>query len=178
VPLNAGMANNPKSKTRAEKWPVLALVTLLPALGLCAWQFGDRNNLNSMPFEQVEALVPDLSKAQTLAKQGNIELLAGQAVQGQTVNLRGEITDANCFLSAHTHAYDHAFCAKLCVAAGSPLVFVPDQGDQIYIVITPGNAVRVTNSILDQIGVPGITGHGKRINVNGVRAFAIESVGR
>ena len=69
-----------------------------------------------MSFAQVQALVSDLGKAQRLAKQGNIELLGGQVVPGQAVYASGEFTDANCSLGYRTHAHDHAFGAKLCVA--------------------------------------------------------------
>src|ERR1035438_624756 len=105
---------------------VAALLGCFATLALCPMQFGDRSGLNNMSFAQVQALVSDLGKAQLLAKQGNIEFLGGQVVPGQEVRLRGEFTDANCYLGYRTHAYDHAFCAKLCVAAGSSLVFVSD----------------------------------------------------
>src|ERR1700688_3261635 len=107
-----------------SKKSVTALCGAIFALGLCAFQFGDRNELNKMPYAEVETLVSDLAKAKTLAKQGNIDLLVGQVEPGDTVRVRGEITDANCYLGSHVHAYDHAFCAKLCAAAGSPLVFI------------------------------------------------------
>src|SRR3979411_516090 len=112
---------------------MIKLLSAIATLGLCAFQFGDRNGLNSMPFERVQPLVSDLAKARRLAKQGNIDLLVGQTVPGKAANLRGEITDANCYLGSHTHGYDHAFCAKMCAAAGSPLVFVSDQGGEIYL---------------------------------------------
>ena len=80
------------------------VLSLVAALGLCAFQFGDRYGLNKMPFAQVQPLVSDLAKARRMAKQGNVDLLAGQTVRGQTVNLRGEVTDANCYLGNHTHA--------------------------------------------------------------------------
>ena len=95
-----------------------------------------------MSFAQVRALVSDLEKARRLAKQGNIEFLCGQDVSGQAVRLRGEFTDANCYLGYRTHAYDHAFCAKLCVAAGSSLVFVSDHQSKVYVVLTGKNGVR------------------------------------
>lgn len=103
---------------------MIALLSAIAALELCAFQFGDRNGLNSMPFAQVQPMVSDLARAQRLAKQGNIELDTGRPVRGEPVTLRGELADANCYLGNHTHGYDHAFCSKLCVAAGSPLVFV------------------------------------------------------
>jgi hypothetical protein len=132
--------------------------------------------LNGLPFAQVQPMVSDLAKAKRLAQQGNIELLAGQTVPGNDVRLRGEITDANCYLGSHTHAYDHAFCAKLCAAAGSPLLFVPDQGSQVYVVITSQNAVPLSASVLDQIGVPGIVVKGKVSNAEGLHTFAVESL--
>jgi hypothetical protein len=154
----------------------VALLSSVLALGLCSFQFGDRNNLNSMPFARVRPLVSDLAKAQQLAKQGNIELLAGKAVPGESVRLRGELSDANCYFASHTHAYDHAFCAKVCVTAGSPLVFISDQGGQVYFVLTAQNAVPIPNDVLDSIGVPGITAKGKMLASNDLRVFAVEAL--
>jgi hypothetical protein len=164
-----------KPRLATNKLLAVGLLSLLAALGLLAFQFGDRNNLNSMPFQQVKPLVAELAKAQQLAKEGNIELLAGQAVPGKEVTLRGEITDANCFLSSHMHAYDHAFCAKLCAAAGSPLLFLPDQGAKVYIVLTQRNGVPLSDAVLNQIGVPGIAVIGRVVESNGIAALAIKS---
>ena len=105
----------------------MASVRMLSTLTLCAMQFGDRNGLNSMSFAQVQQLGSNPTKAHRLAKQGNIEFLGGQVLSGRSVILHGELTDANCYFGEHSHGYDHAFCAKLCVANGSPLLFVSDQ---------------------------------------------------
>ncbi|MGD1021346.1 MAG: hypothetical protein ABR880_01100 [Candidatus Sulfotelmatobacter sp.] len=129
-----------------------------------------------MPFTDVRPLALDLTKARKLAKQGNIDLFAGQDEPGETVSLRGEITDANCFLGSHIHAYDHAFCAKVCAAAGGPIVFIPDQGGGIYLVISERNGIRLPENILDRIGVPGIIVRGKVVNADGMRALAIEGL--
>jgi hypothetical protein len=155
----------------------LALLTAIAILGLCAFQFGDRYGLNNMPFAEVQALVSDLAKAKRMAKQGNVELLAGETMPGRAVSLRGEVTDANCYLGSHTHAYDHAFCAKLCAAAGSPLLFVSDQGGQVYLVLTERNAVRLPEEVLDRIGVPGLVVKGKVFEADGLRALAVEGFG-
>jgi hypothetical protein len=155
----------------------LALLSAIAILGLCAFQFGDRYGLNNMPFAEVQALVSDLAKAQRMAKQGNVELLAGETMPGRAVSLRGEVTDANCYLGSHTHAYDHAFCAKLCAAAGSPLLFVSDQGGQVYLVLTERNAVRLPEEVLDRIGVPGLVVKGKVFEADGLRALAVEGFG-
>jgi hypothetical protein len=145
-------------------------------LGLCAFQFGDRNELNNMPFQQVQPLVLDLTKARRLAKQGNIDLFAGQAEPGETLRLRGEVTDANCYFGIHMHAYDHAFCAKLCAASGRPLVFVPDQGGEIYLVLNKQNSIGLPESVLNRIGIPGTVLKGKVLKAEGMRALAVEGL--
>jgi hypothetical protein len=154
----------------------IALITSLATLGLCAFQFGDRNGFNSMPFSRVQALAPNLAEAQRMAKQGNIEILAEQAVPGAVVTLRRELSDANCYPTKHEHDYDHALCAKLYVAAGSPLLFIPDRDEKIYLVLLARNAVRIPEAILNQIGVPGIVVNGNAISKNGIEALAIASV--
>jgi hypothetical protein len=130
-----------------------------------------------MPFAKVQTMVPELSKAQALAKQGNIDLLAGTSVQGKDVSLRGELTDANCYLNSGDHAYDHAFCAKFCAAAGSPIVFIADDGGKVYVVLTAKNGVPLPQTALDQLGVPGIVVKGKMLSAHGVDAIAVESAG-
>src|ERR1700693_669706 len=72
---------------------VIKLLSAIATLGLCAFQFGDRYGLNNMPFGQVQPLVSDLAKARRLAKQGNIDLLAGQTAAGEAGSHRGGITD-------------------------------------------------------------------------------------
>jgi hypothetical protein len=155
---------------------VTTLFSGIAVAGLCAFQFGDRNELNNMPFRQVQTLVFDLAKARRLAKQGNIDLFAGQAEPGESVSLRGEVTDANCYLGIHMHAYDHAFCAKLCAASGGPLVFVPDQGGEIYFVLNERNGIRLPESVLDRIGIPGTVVRGRVLKADGVRALAVEGL--
>jgi hypothetical protein len=165
-------------RARPTKALLLAPFSFLAVLVLAAFQFGDNNGLNNMPFAQVQRLVSDLPKAQKMASDGNLELLAGKPVPGQSATLRGELTDANCFLTTHTHAYDHAFCAKFCAAAGSPLLFVSDQGGLVYLVLAARNGVRLPQSALNLIGVPGIALRGRTFVANGVRSLAVESVER
>ena len=163
-------------RARPTKKFLAASLGLPAVLLLAAFQFGDNNGLNNMPFAQVQGLISNLPKAQKMASDGNLELLAGKAVRGQAATLRGELTDANCFLGTHTHAYDHAFCAKFCAAAGSPLLFVSDQGGLVYIVLAASNGVPLPESVLNLIGVPGIVVKGRTLDTNGVRALAIETV--
>jgi len=155
---------------------VIALLSAVFAVGLCAFQFGDRNELNKMPYAEVQPLASDLAKARTLAKEGNIDLLVGQVEPGDTVRVRGEITDANCYLGSHVHAYDHAFCAKLCAADGSPLVFIADKNSEVYLVLSEKNGVRLPENVLDRIGVPGIVVEGKLFEASAIHALAIQAL--
>ncbi|HEV8075431.1 MAG TPA: hypothetical protein VGP66_06255 [Candidatus Acidoferrum sp.] len=163
-------------RARQTKKLLIATLCFLAVLPLAAFQFGDNNGLNNMPFAQVQRLVSDLPKAQKMANDGNLELLAGQPTPGNSITFRGELTDANCFLATHTHAYDHAFCAKFCTAAGSPLLFVSDQGGLVYVVLTARNGVQLPEKALNLIGVPGIVVKGRTLESNGVRTLAVESV--
>jgi hypothetical protein len=163
-------------RARPTKIFLIGSLCFLAVLLLAAFQYGDNNGLNNMSFAQVQRLVSDLPKAQKMASDGNLELLAGKPMRGEPATLRGELTDANCFLGTHTHAYDHAFCAKFCAAAGGPLLFVADQGGLVYVVLTASNGVPLPESVLNLIGVPGIVVKGKTLDANGVHALAIESV--
>ena len=174
--MPATVLQAPVRSAHLSRRRVIKLVSAIATLGLCAFQFGDRNGLNNKPFEQVQPLVFDLAKARRLAKQGNIDLLVGQTVPGKAARLRGEITDANCYLGGHAHGYDHAFCAKLCAAAGNPLVFVSDQGGEIYLVLSERNGIRLPEKVLDRIGVPGTVVKGKVLDAGGMRALAIEGL--
>src|SRR6266446_5827222 len=51
---------------------VIKVLSAIATLGLCAFQFGDRNGLNNMPFGQVQPLVSDLGKARRLAGKGTL----------------------------------------------------------------------------------------------------------
>src|SRR5258708_40346310 len=135
-------------RARPTKIFVIGLLSFLAVLILAAFQFGDNNGLNSMPYAQVRRLVSDLLKAKKMASDGNLDLLAGQPMRGEPVTLRGELTDANCFLGTHTHAYDHAFCAKFCVAAGSPLLFISDQAGFAFVVLTSLTGVPLPQTLL------------------------------
>ena len=160
------------------RWrPGLTAMTtgLFLAAGLCARQFGDRNGMNSMTFEEVKALASDPQRARLMAQQGNVDLFVGKEVAGQMVKLRGELTDGNCFLDKGIHAYDHAFCAKACVAAGSPVVFISDDDGKVYSVITPRNGVAVPEKVMDLLGIPGITVRGRVSRSQGMNVLAVES---
>src|ERR1700733_14081287 len=90
IAKRAGTSETMQAKPPREhqnRKSVVTLLSAIAALTLCAFQFGDRNELNKMPFDQVQALVSNLAKARSLAKQGNIDLLVGQVEPGRTVSM-------------------------------------------------------------------------------------------
>ena len=60
--------------------------------------------------------------------------------------------------------------------AGSPLIFIRDQGGEIYLVLSEKNGIRLPGNVLDRIGVPGIVVKGKVLEADGMRALAIEGL--
>jgi len=90
-----------QQRARPTKRFLIASLCFLAVLVLAACQFGDNNGLNNMPFAKVRRLVSDLPEAQRMANAGNLELLASKPVPGEPVTLRGELTDANCYLGTH-----------------------------------------------------------------------------
>jgi hypothetical protein len=169
------MPDQAHNQRRTSKLAIASL-GLFAAGSLCAFQFGDHNELNGMTYPQVQALSADLTKARAMAQQGNIDFFAEVRVSGRPVRLRGEITDANCYLATRAHAYDHAFCAKLCAATGSALLFVADDHAETFVVLTGKNAVKIPDVVLNQIGVPGILVQGQIVESSGIHALAIEDL--
>jgi hypothetical protein len=153
----------------------VAMLAFLFCFGLCAFQFGDRYDMNNMSYGKVKSLMLHPNTAQTMAVHGNIDFFAGQSVQGTDINSRGEITDANCYLGKRIHSYDHAFCAKACVAAGAPVLFLSDGG-KVYVVLTTRNAVPLPAAILDKLGIPGVDVKGRVVRTDGIDGLVIEAI--
>jgi hypothetical protein len=155
-----------------------SMVTLILVLGFSGYQFGDRNGLNDMPFEKVRNWTSDLEGARKAAQRGNIDLFAGRPAGDIKINMRGELTDANCYLSQGDHAYDHAFCAKFCAATGSPLLFLPDKSARVYVVLTAKDGVPLPAGVLNLLGIPGVSVTGEELKSHGIDALAVMSAGQ
>jgi len=102
-------------------------------------------------------------------------LMGGVAVEGKEVTLKGELTGANCYLSRGIHGHDHALCAKACVAAGSPVIFIAQDG-KVYTVLLAKDGTSLPEAALDDLGRPGVTIEGKLVSGHGQEALALESV--
>ena len=155
---------------------------LLVAVALClappALRAQMQMNMNDLPYDSVKAILNDPVRgpqAMEMAKKMGVVLMAGMPVEGKEVTLKGEITGANCFLSGGLRGHNHAMCAKACVAAGTPVLFLADNG-AIYTVLTGKNGVALPAGTLDLLGRAGITVKGSILTTHGVKSLALQSV--
>jgi hypothetical protein len=138
-----------------------------------------KEQILDMPYAQVKAALSNPDERVDLleaVKKDNIILMGGQAVEGKELTMKGELTGANCYLSRGIHGHEHALCAKACVLAGSPVIFLADDG-KVYTVLTPEDGRPLPEKALDELGQPGISVHGKLVEAHGQAALALESVG-
>jgi hypothetical protein len=110
-----------------------------------------------------------------MAKKDDVPLMGGVAIEGKEVTLKGELTGANCYLSRGIHGPNHALCAKACVAAGAPVIFLAQDG-KVYTVLPAKDGTSLPEAALDDLGKPGVTVEGKLITGHGQEAIALESV--
>ncbi len=151
--------------------------------GLClaasaAWAQGKMMDMNDMPYDSVKAIFSDparKSMAMEMAQKQGVLLMGGMSVHGKQVTLKGELTGANCYLSGGLHGHSHGLCAKACVLAGSPVLFIANDGT-IYTVLTAKNAMPLPEGALDLLGRPGVTVTGTVVTTHGVKALGVESV--
>lgn len=156
---------------------VAGMIAALAALALWA-QNMPMGDMNDMPYAKVKEMLSNPStkmQAMQMARQNHVLLMAGQPVEGRHVTLVGELTDANCYLSTGVHEHHHALCAKACVAAGSPVLFI--SGGKVYSVLTAADGMPLPEAAYDALGKPGVTVHATELNRHGVRAIAVQSVG-
>ena len=160
---------------KRTQW-IMGAIAILAGLSLWAQQM-KMMNMNDLPYAKVKAMLSNTAtkmKAMQMAQQHHVLLMAGQPVQGRHVTLVGELTGANCYLSRGLHGHSHALCAKACVAAGSPVVFL--SKGHVYTVLTAADGMPLPQAALDDLGRPGVTVHGVVLDRHGVRALAVESV--
>jgi hypothetical protein len=111
-----------------------------------------KEQILDMPYAQVKAALSNPHEKTDLleaVKENNIILMGGQQVDGKEITMKGELTGANCYLSRGIHGHEHALCAKACVLAGSPVIFLADDG-KVYTVLTPEDGRRLPEKALDE----------------------------
>src|ERR1700692_4154120 len=78
--MQAMVRNELRGRRRA-----VAILGTIAVLGLCAFQFADRNESSKMQCRHVQRRALDRPKPRNLGKQGNIDLLVGETEPGKTV---------------------------------------------------------------------------------------------
>lgn len=167
---------------KCNRWLLLALIAMFgvalfahaqQAMGM------QKMDMNDMPYAKVKAMLSNPSmkmNAMKMAKMNHVLLMAGMPVEGEKVNWTGELTGANCYLSQGLHGHNHAMCAKACVAAGSPIVFI--HGNHVYTVLTATDGMPLPEAAYDDLGVSGVTVQGTIVRRHGSDAIAVMSVSR
>jgi hypothetical protein len=160
-----------------------ALVVTSCAIGLLLgglmWAQETKNtDMNDIPYAKVKTmLATPASRAETMkmVKKNHVMLMGGQPINGQSVTLKGELTDADCYLSSGMHGHEHAMCAKACVAHGSPIIFLAENGS-VYLVLTPKDGMPYPETLLNDLGRPGVTVVGNALDSYGIKAISIQSL--
>ncbi len=139
---------------------------------------GKSTNMNNLPFAKVSSMLStpaQAAKTEKMAKANGVTLMGGQPINGKAMTLTGELTGADCYLSQGLHEPSHAFCAKACVAHGSPIVFLANDGT-VYVVLTPKDGVHYPEALLDDLGKPGVTVTANELESRGIKAISVQSV--
>lgn len=157
-------------------WLIVA-VAALAGIALFAQSMQKKMDMNDMPYAKVKAALSNPAtrmKAVEMAKKNHVLLMGGRPVQGRPVAWKGELTGANCYLSAGMHGHHHALCAKACVVAGTPILFL--HAGRTYLVLTPADGRPLPQGAYNDLGDPGVTVHGKVLHSHGIWAIAVRSV--
>ncbi len=137
-----------------------------------------KQQLLNMPYAKVKAMLSNphsAAKLKAAVKKNGVMLMGGVPITGPEVTLKGELTGADCYLSAGVHGPEHSLCAKACVAHGGPVVFIGSNGTT-YLVIPPRDGMPLPEKAYDDLGKPGVTVKGAELDSHGIHAIAIHSV--
>jgi hypothetical protein len=137
-------------------------------------------DMNDIPYAKVKAILSnpqEAAKAKKMARKNHVMLMGGHPINGKPVTLKGELTGADCYLSAGFHGHHHALCSKACVAHGGPIVFLAQNGT-VYLALPHADGTSFTNAELNALGVPGVTVMGNAGESHDIRYLSIHSVRR
>lgn len=160
----------------------LALIVAAAGLFFAGMGWGQgmqkKTDMNDIPYAKVKAMLSNPQTAATtvkLAKENHVMLMGGHPIRGKRVSLKGELTGGDCYLSDGLHGRDHAMCAKACVAHGGPVVFLAQDGT-VYLALPHADGTPFPNSVLNELGVPGVTVMGNAGESHGIRYLSVHSV--
>jgi hypothetical protein len=137
-----------------------------------------KEQLLDMPYAKVKAMLSNPHSAARLKKaveKDGVMLMGGIPIKGPEVTLKGELTGADCYLSAGVHGHEHAFCTKACVAHGGPVVFIAENGTT-YLALPLKDGMPLPEKAYDDLGKPGLTVKAEELDSHGIHALAIQSV--
>lgn len=157
---------------------ILGVVAMALASGLWATQSVKSQDMNNWPYAKVKRLMSNPHSAKRvvkMAKKNGVLLMAGWSMGGTPVTMKGELTGADCYLSAGKHGHHHALCAKACVSHGGPIVFLGRNGTT-YLVLPPKDGAHYPEQVLNDLGEPGVTVHAHEIDSHGIKALSVDSV--
>jgi hypothetical protein len=154
------------------------VVAITVAVGLWAAQNMNQKDMNNWSYSKVKKTMSNpqtAKKVAMMAKKNKVMLMGGVSMGGTPVTMRGELTGADCYLSAGKHGHDHALCAKACVSHGGPIVFLESNGTT-YLVLPPMDGAHYPLQVLNDLGKPDVTVHAHEIDSHGIKALSVDSV--
>ena len=158
---------------------VLAVVfAAAVAVGLMAAQGTNQKNMNDWSYSKVKRLMSNPRTAKEVgmeAKKNHVLLMGGDSMGGTPVTMKGELTGADCYLSAGKHGHHHRLCSMACVSHGGPIVFLANNGTT-YLVLPPKDGAQFPMQVLNDLGRPGVTIHAHEIDSHGIKALSVDSV--
>lgn len=158
---------------------VLALVfAAAVAVGLMAAQGSNSKDMNNWSYAKVKRLMSNPQTAKKVgmeAKKNHVLLMGGWSMGGKAVTMKGELTGADCYLSAGEHGHHHRLCTMACVSHGGPIVFIGSNGTT-YLVLPPKDGAHFPMEVLNDLGRPGVTVHAHEIDSHGIKALSVDSV--
>lgn len=157
---------------------LLSAVAIAVTAGLWAAQSMKHQDMNDWSYSKVKQMMSSPRTAKEvamMAKKQKVMLMGGMSMGGRPITLKGELTGADCYLSAGIHGHAHALCAKACVSHGGPIVFLGSNGTT-YLVLPPKDGAHYPLPVLNDLGKPGVTVHAHEIDAHGIKALSVQSV--
>lgn len=96
---------------------------------------------------------------------------------GKEVTVKGELVDMACFMAHEGKGKKHADCGKMCVAGGSPLGIVTQDG-AVYLLVEDHTTAKTKKPYAKakELVAETVTIHGDAYQRGGSQAIVVESV--